>query len=229
MNNASNKIRVLIADDHRLFREMLYHTLQDEEDIEVAGQAVDGKEAVEMVRELKPDIILLDINMPRIDGIETTRILTGECPQVKIVILTAIDDDDYLFTLIQAGATGYLLKDTSSQNVVNAIRAAYSGESLIQPRLASRVLKKLNRLMEQEKKPASCPDKKEKLNLLTEREREVLELAGMGKNNREIAGALFISDATVKTHVMNCMRKLNLRDRVEMVLFAVQSGAVDLK
>ena len=229
MNKKTKKIEVLIADDHRLFREMLYHTLQDEEDVTVVGQAVDGQEAIEMARKLTPDILLLDVNMPRVDGIETTRVLSRESPGIKIVILTALDDDDYLFTLIQAGATGYLLKDTSSENVVNAIRAAYSGESLIQPRLASKVLKKLNKLMKKEKTTALSPEKHDKLDILTDREREILELAGRGLNNKEIARKLFISDATVKTHVMNCMRKLDLRDRVEMVLFAVQSGAVELE
>lgn len=221
------KIRVLIADDHRLFREMLYHTLSEEEDIQVVGQAVDGKEAIAMTHSLSPDILLLDISMPRVDGIETTRVLVKESPQTKIVILTALDDDDYLFTLIEAGAAGYLLKDTSPEVVVNAIRAAHSGESLIQPRLASKVLKKLSHLMkEKERKPADGARKK--LASLTDREAEVLALVGKGLNNKEIAKSLFISDATVKTHVMNCMRKLNLRDRVEMVLFSVQAGTVDL-
>jgi two-component system NarL family response regulator len=223
-----NSIKILIADDHRLFREMLYHSLSEEEDFLVVGQAMDGREAIEMTQALKPDILLLDINMPRVDGIEATRALSVQCPHTRIVILTAIDDDEYLFTLIQAGATGYLLKDASSEEVTGAIRAAYSGESLIQPRLASRVLKKLTKLMkEKESKPAE--DRRRKLDVLTEREREILEMVGRGLNNREIANALFISEATVKTHVMNCMHKLGLRDRVEMVLFAVQSGAVKVE
>jgi DNA-binding NarL/FixJ family response regulator len=224
------KIRVLIADDHGLFREMLYHTISDEEDIEVVGQAVDGKEAVEMTTSLKPDILLLDINMPRMDGIEATRILAERCPDTKIVILTAIDDDDYVFRLVRAGATGYLMKDTSSDDVVNAIRAAHSGESLIQPRVATKILKEFSKLMDQKEvddsSGNSADERKKLLELLTERELEVLNLVGKGCNNKEIAVKLYISEATVKTHVMNAMHKLNLRDRVDLALYAVRTGIV---
>lgn len=223
--NVQNKIRVLIADDHSLFREMLYHTLSDEEDIEVVGQAVDGKEALEKTNKLKPDILLLDISMPRMDGIETTQILSPKNPNTKIVILTAHDDEEYLFKLIRAGAIGYLMKDTSSVEVVNAIRAAYSGESLIQPRVARKIIKKLSNLLEK-KSISSNQEKKDKLDLLTRRESEILQLVGKGLNNREIAEKLYISEATVKTHVMNAMHKLNLRSRVELALFAVHSGVV---
>lgn len=217
------KISVLIADDHSLFREMLFHTLSEEEDIEVIGQAIDGREAIDLTRSLKPDILLLDINMPRVDGIETTKVLTKDSPCTKIVILTAIDDEEYIFTLVREGATGYLMKDTSSENVVNAIRAAYRGESLIQPRVASKILKKLNVLMSEKEAPAA-KDKKKQLEALTERELDVVKLLGRGMNNKEIGERLFISEATVKTHVMNSIHKLCLRDRVELVIFAVQSG-----
>ncbi|MFP4498118.1 MAG: response regulator [Vulcanimicrobiota bacterium] len=222
------RIKVLIADDHGLFREMLYHTLSDEEDIEVVGQAVDGMEAMEMTRRYKPDILLLDISMPRMDGIETTQKLISEMPQTKIVILTAHDNDEYVFKLIKAGAIGYLMKDTSSEEVVNAIRVAFSGESLIQPRVARKIINKLSNLLDKKesKKARQC---KKSLAQLTEREKEVLGLVGQGLNNKEIAAQLFISDATVKTHVMNCMHKLNIRDRVELALFAVQTGLASLE
>ncbi len=226
----SKKIKVLIVDDHGLFREMLYHTLSDEEDIEVVGEAVDGNEAIELTKKLKPDILLLDISMPGMDGIEATKILSKECPNSKIVILTALDNEEYIFKLIKAGAIGYLMKDTSTSEVISAIRAAHSGESLIQPRVARKILNKLSNLLENTKDtPPKKNEIKEKLNLLTERELEVVKLVGQALNNKEIAKKLYISDATVKTHVMNAMHKLNLRDRVELALFAVQSGLVSFE
>ena len=227
MTKETKKIRVLIADDHALFREMLFHTLQEEEDIEVVGEARDGKDAIELTRVLKPDILLLDIAMPRIDGIEATKVLTKECPYTKIVILTATDDDDYVFKLVREGATGYLLKDTSTDNVISAVRSAYSGESVVQPRVASKILKEFARLMgEHDKAPASV-EKKLQLDVLTARETEVTRLVGKGLNNKEIAKKLFISETTVKTHISNAMHKLNLRDRVELVLLAVEAGIVN--
>ena len=220
------KINVLIADDHALFREMLLHTLEEEEDIVVVGEARDGKDAIELTRSLKPDILLLDIAMPRMDGMEATKILTRECPFTKIVILTASDDDEFVFKLVREGATGYLLKDTSTDNLISAIRAAYSGESVIQPRVASKILKELARLMgEQDGEKPDSIKKKNKLEVLTAREIEVAKLVGKGLNNREIAEKLFISETTVKTHVANAIHKLSLRDRVEFVLFMVQGVA----
>jgi len=217
------KIRVLIADDHHLFREMLFHTLEEEEDIEVAGEASDGIEAIEKARQLKPDIILLDINMPRLNGLEAIKEIRQECPQSKVVILTALEEDSYIFRFIREGATGYLMKDTHAQEVIRAIRSAYSGESLIQPRIMNKILHEFCKLTE---KKDSAPDreKPDTLSSLTDREKEVLTLVAKGLNNKEIASALFISEATVKTHVANLMGKLNLRDRVEMVLYALKSG-----
>jgi len=226
MQKSREKIKVIIADDHGLFREMLLHTLSEEEDIEVVGEAIDGREAIELTRKMKPDILLLDIAMPRMDGIEATKILSRECPLTRIVILTANDDDDFVFKLIKAGATGYLLKDTSTDEVLSAIRSANTGESVVQPRVASKILKEFARLMdEKERDPAG--EKKLRLKVLTNRELEVVKLVGKGLNNREIANKLFISGTTVKSHVANAMHKLNLRDRVELVLFTVQAGIVN--
>lgn len=227
MDKNEKKINVLIADDHALFREMLLHTLEEEEDIVVVGEARDGKDAIELTRSLKPDILLLDIAMPRMDGMEATKILTRECPYTKIVILTASDNDEFVFKLVREGATGYLLKDTSTDNLISAIRAAYSGESVIQPRVASKILKELARLMGEKdgKKDGEKQElmkNKKQLEVLTTREIEVAKLVGKGLNNREIAEKLFISETTVKTHVANAIHKLNLRDRVEFVLFMVQ-------
>ncbi|MDQ7822407.1 MAG: response regulator transcription factor [Candidatus Eremiobacteraeota bacterium] len=221
------KIRVLIADDHHLFREMLFHTLSEEEDIEVIAEASDGEEAVAQARKLHPDIILLDINMPRMNGLEAIREIKREQPLCKVVILTALEDDAYVFKFIREGATGYLMKDTNALEVIKAIRSAYSGESLIQPRIVNKILKEFCKLSEEKRK---SPEKGEsgKLTSLTEREREVLSHVAQGLNNKEIASALFISEATVKSHVANLMSKLNLRDRVEMVLFAVKNGIISL-
>lgn len=217
------KIRVLIADDHHLFREMLYHTLTDEEDIEVVGEASNGAETIDKARNLKPDIILLDINMPAINGLEAIRVIKKENPASKVVILTALEEDSFIFQFIKEGATGYLMKDTNSQEVIRAIRAAYSGESLIQPRIVNKILKEFCKLSEKSEKVID-KDKTGILAVLTEREKEVLTLVVKGQNNKEIASNLFISETTVKTHVANLMNKLNLRDRVEMVLFAIKSG-----
>ena len=217
------KIRVLLADDHHLFREMLYHTLCEEDDIEVVAEASNGEEAIEKARTLKPDIIILDIDMPKVNGLEAIRTLKTENPAYKVVILTALEDDSYIFQFIKEGATGYLMKDTNAHEVISAIRAAYSGESLIQPKVVNKILREFCKLVE-EKGKAPEKDKADTLALLTEREKEVLALVAKGLNNREIASGLFISEATVKTHVANLMGKLSLRDRVEMVLFALKSG-----
>lgn len=225
MNNEIKEkcITVLMADDHRLFREMLYHTLSDEEDIKIVGEARDGREAVDLTKKLRPDILLLDISMPRIDGIEAAEIIHKECPKTKIVILTATEDNEYVFKLIRAGAVGYLLKDTSMDHLISAIRSAHYGESVIQPKVAGTILKEFARLMEEtDQKPS---DKyTEKLDLLTERELEVVKLVAKGLNNKEISNQLYIGETTVKTHVANAMHKLNMRDRVELVLFAVEAG-----
>lgn len=213
-------IRVLIADDHNLFREMLYHTLTSEPDIKVVGAAVDGQEALAKVRELLPDVVLLDIDMPRLNGIEATEIIRKEFPAIKIVILTAYEEDEYIFKLIKSGASGYLLKDTSLEEVARALRSAYSGEALIQPRVVNKILKEFVRLMDNHGNPEVKPD--EASELLTDREKEVMQKVAQGLNNKEITQALFISESTVKTHISNIMHKLHLRDRVEIVLYAIQ-------
>lgn len=222
MDKPSPTLRVLLADDQILFRQMMVETLSEEPDIEVVGEAADGQEAFDLCRRLSPDILLLDISMPRMDGIEATRRIVAEMPAVKVVILTAFDEDLYIFDLIEAGATGYLLKDSPTEQVVRAVRAAASGESLIQPSIANKILHATRRLLEREKLQTSV--QREGFETLTEREREVLGLVGRGLNNREICDTLFISEATVKTHVTNILSKMRFRDRVEAVLFAVQAG-----
>ncbi len=221
-------IEVIIADDVPLFREMMMHTLEDEPDIKVMAQASNGEDAVKLCLEMSPNIILLDVEMPRMNGVEATREIVKACPATRVVILTAYEDDNLILELIQAGATGYLVKDTPVDDVVRAIRVAHGGESLIQPRVAQKLLKMVAGMQTGSATPREPDDEvQERLEALTSRELEVLTEMGKGANNKEIADRLFIGHTTVKTHVGRVMSKLGLRDRVEAVLFAVQAGLVD--
>ncbi|HXE72391.1 MAG TPA: response regulator transcription factor [Candidatus Nitrosotenuis sp.] len=225
------RIRVVIADDSALFRQMLVDSLEEEEDIEVVGQAADGQEAIDLVERTCPDIILLDVKMPRVDGVQATREIVRRRPRTKVVILTAFEEDEYIFHLVRAGATGYLLKETPIDEVVRAIHVAHSDESLIQPRVANKILRMFAGLSQAvpsgETSAASGREPaRALLGRLTEREIEVLSHIGRGLNNKELAQALVISETTVKSHVANIMNKLDLRDRVEMVLLAVEAGLV---
>jgi DNA-binding NarL/FixJ family response regulator len=209
---------------------MLVHTLEEEEDIEIVAHASNGLEAVEACRAYRPHIILLDVEMPKMNGVEATRAIVADCPATRVVILTAYEDDRLILELIQAGATGYLVKDTHVDEVVKAIRVAHDGESLIQPRVAQKILRMMVSMPAQESPvPAPGGDVKAKLERLTAREREVLEGMARGLNNKELAEHFCIGHTTVKTHVNRMMQKLELRDRVEAVLFAVQAGLVDGK
>lgn len=228
MRAVTQDIKVVIADDVPLFREMLLHTLDDEPNITVVGEASNGEDAISLCRSLQPDIVLLDVEMPRVNGVEATREIVAHCSCTRVVILTAYEDDDLILELVQAGATGYLVKDTHIDEVVRAIRVAFSGESLIQPRVAQKILKMMATMPT--RGMASTPERdraRDKLALLTQREREVLQAMGRGLNNKELAEFLHIGSATVKTHVTRVLQKLELRDRVEVVLFAVQTGLVD--
>ena len=226
----SDKIRILIADDHNLFRQMLFHMLEDEEDMEVIGEATDGREAVTLTEKLNPDILILDINMPVMDGLEAIRTLRASGSMVKIVILTAIEDDDYIFDFMREGATAYLIKDTTPEEMLRTIRAAYSGNSTVQPRIMKKIFREFCKLSEEKEERKELPLKARRpdLEALTDREKEVLNYIVEGLNNKEIASALYISEATVKTHVSNLMSKLNVRDRVELVLLALRSGYASL-
>lgn len=220
-------IRLVIADDMPLFREMLVHSLEDEPDIEIVAHASNGLEAVEACRTCAPHIILLDVEMPKMNGVDATRAIVAECPATRVVILTAYEDDQLILELIQAGATGYLVKDTHVDEVVKAIRVAHDGESLIQPRIAQKILRMMVALpaKDDEASMSSTVDHyKQGLALLTTREREVFEGMARGLNNKEIAEKFVIGHTTVKTHVNRIMQKLELRDRVEAVLFAVHAG-----
>lgn len=223
-------IRIVVADDVPVFREMVIDAIELEEDLTVVGQASNGLEAVEACQQQRPDVIILDVEMPRMDGVQATREIVAHCPDTRVVILTAFEDDGLIMQLIQAGATGYLLKESKVDQVIRAIRVAFGGESLIDPKVAQKILRMMLNL--RPPAPATtgprCEDEQvRKLDQLTQREREVLAEIGRGKNNKELAELFQISPPTVKTHVGRIMQKLEVRDRVELVLLAVQAGLVE--
>ena len=218
-------IRVLVVDDHALFRRGLEMVLAEEADIEVVGEASDGAEAVEKAGQALPDVVLMDIRMPRSSGIEACRAMKELSPSVKIVMLTISDEEEDLFEAIRAGASGYLLKDIPLDEVAGAVRAVHGGQSLINPSMAGKLLTEfatLNRRDQEEERPQQVPAPK-----LTEREMEVLKLVARGMNNRDIAKELFISENTVKNHVRNILEKLQIHSRMEAVMIAVREKLIE--
>jgi DNA-binding NarL/FixJ family response regulator len=216
-------IRLVVADDHPVFREMVIDALELEEDLQVVGQASNGLDAVAACLRERPDIIILDVEMPQMNGVEATRKIVAECPSTRVVILTAYEDDGLILQLIQAGATGYLLKESKTNEVIRAIRVAHGGDSLIDPKVAQKMM----RMMMGMTPSVPIAPKNDALDQLTSREREVLREIGRGKNNKELAEVFQIGVNTVKTHVARVMQKLEVRDRVELVLLAVQAGLVE--
>lgn len=214
------KIKVLITDDHTLIREGLRKILSTEEAIEVVGEAEDGEQAIEQADRLKPDIILMDISMPRVNGIEATRIIKNKCPGIGIIALTIHDQEDYLFELIKAGVSGYILKDISSDLLVQTILGVARGESFIPPSMTTKIFAEFSRLSSRPQE--SLPQG------LTRREVDVLRLVAQGENNRAIAKKLFISEKTVKNHLTNIFQKLGVLDRTQAALLAVKNKIVDL-
>ncbi|MEI6430568.1 MAG: response regulator transcription factor [bacterium] len=214
------KTRVVIAEDERLTREMLARLFALEEDVEVVGTAGDGKLALSVVRAQKPDVLLTDIGMPQLTGIEITDILRREMPGVGVVILTIYNDDERVFAAIKAGARGYVLKDSPPEDTIAAVRAVAKGEALMNPSLVGRVLSEFGRLSTQ--KAADNAVFAE----LTDREREVLTEVGKGRRNKEIADVLFISEKTVKNHISNIFAKLEVNSRAEAALLAARQGLV---
>ena len=216
-------IKVLIADDHRVVREGLAAILKTKENIEVVGEAQDGQEAVEKARALVPDVVLMDVSMPRMGGVEATRIIKREFPHIGIVALTMYEEQQYIFDLVRAGATGYLLKDTDSAQIVAAIRAIYRGESLIHPSVASKILAEFSLLAQRKGKRPSWVEHD-----LTDREITVLRLVADGKTNKEIANSLDLSEKTVKNHVRNIFHKLQVYDRTQAAILAIRKGLIEL-
>ncbi len=221
---SSDAIRVMICDDHALFRRGLIMVLESEEGMDVVGEAEDGEEAIRKVEELAPDVVLMDVRMPRVSGIEATRAIAEVNPSAKILMLTVSDEEDDLYDAIKAGATGYLLKEISIEEVANAIRAVVSGQSLISPSMASKLLSVFTALAKKADEKQAVPTPR-----LTDRELEVLKLVAQGMSNREIASELYISENTVKNHVRNILEKLHLHSRMEAVVYAVREKLLDIR
>jgi DNA-binding NarL/FixJ family response regulator len=217
-------IRVLIADDQALFRRGLYVVLGTEDGIEVVAEAENGEEAIDKARELAPDVVLMDVRMPRVNGIEAARQIRGDVPTTKILMLTVSDEEDDLYEAIKAGANGYLLKEISVEEVAEAIRAVTQGQSLISPSMASKLLNEFNSLVKKAEEKQQFPAP-----ALTAREVEVLRLVAKGMSNREIAEELYISENTVKNHVRNILEKLHLHNRMEAVIYAVRERLLDIR
>ena len=213
---------VLIVDDQALVRAGFRMILEAEEDMEVVGEAADGREAVAEAQRLRPDVVLMDVRMPDVDGIEATRRLLGDGPDAKVVMLTTFDMDEYVYDALRAGASGFLLKDVPPEQLVAGIRAVASGDALLAPSVTRRVIEEFVH-----RPPSSVRTLPLKLAGLTPRELEVLKLIARGLSNAEIATELFVSETTVKTHVAHVLMKLGLRDRVQGVVLAYESGLIE--
>lgn len=216
-------IRVVVCDDHALFRRGLAMVLEDEPDIEIVAEATDGAHAVEIVTDVVPDVVLMDVRMPTVDGIEATRRLAEAVPTSRIIMLTVSDEESDLYEAVKAGASGYILKEISIDDVADAIRAVVAGQSLISPSMASKLLVEFNNLARAAEERVAVPAPK-----LTARELEVLEEVALGKSNREIADKLYISENTVKNHIRNILEKLQLHSRMEAVMYAVREKLLDI-
>jgi len=219
MTANTEKIKVLIVDDHRVVRQGLRIFLDLNEDIQVVGEASDGQEAVEMAASLAPDVVLMDLVMPRLDGIAATSRIKALSQGTKVIALTSFTEDDKVFPAIQAGASCYLLKDVSPDALVEAIRAAYRGEARLHPEVMRKLMQQVA-VQPASRKPPDGPQ-------LTEREGEVIRLVAQGKSNREIAEALVISEKTAKAHISNILGKLGLDDRTQMAIYAIKHSLVN--
>jgi DNA-binding NarL/FixJ family response regulator len=209
-------IRILVADDHLLFRDGLRALIDSTGDCELAGEASTGEEAVHLAMDLQPDVILMDVRMPDMDGIQATRLIARASPHIGILVLTMLEDDNSVFTAMRAGARGYLLKGASHDEVLRAIRAVAGGQAIFSPAIAARMMEFFNTM-----RPAKIPDVFPEL---TEREREVLGLIAQGSNNSEIARELVISPKTVRNHITNILSKLQVADRAEAIIKAREAG-----
>jgi DNA-binding NarL/FixJ family response regulator len=213
-------VRVLLVDDDDLMRAGLTAVLSSDETIDVVGEAPDGRAAVERAIELRPDVVLMDVRMPGLDGIAATRELLAVSPDVKVVVLTTFEQDDYIFGALSAGASGFLLKRTRPEELIAAIHTVAAGDSLLSPSVTRTVIQRVAG------QPAPDAGAEARLDELTARERDVLELIARGLSNGEIAATLVIEESTVKTHVRHILRKLRLRDRVQAVIFGYESGLI---
>jgi DNA-binding NarL/FixJ family response regulator len=217
VEDGMDKIKIMLAEDHVLVREGTKEMLDREEDMQVVAEAGDGEEAVRLAEELDLDIVIMDIALPKLNGIEATRQIKETRPSTAVLVLTAYDDDEYVFALLEAGAAGYLLKDVSTDELVEAIRAVHAGESMLHPAIARKVVNRFSRHVAAEREQAPLEE-------LTEREIEVLQLAGKGITNREIADRLSISHRTVQAHLSHIFNKLGVSSRTEAVVYALRKS-----
>jgi NarL family two-component system response regulator LiaR len=215
------KIRVLLAEDHVIVREGTRELVQHEPDMEVVGEAGDGEEAIQLATKLRPDVVIIDIAMPKLNGIEATKQIKELYPATAVLVLTAYDDDQYIFALLEAGAAGYLLKNVRGRELIDAIRAVYAGESVLHPAITRKVIESFL--------PAGKPAERRIAEPLSEREMEVIKLAGRGMSNKDIAEELSLSVRTVQAHLGNIFNKLGVGSRTEAVLYALKKGWVALE
>ena len=212
-------IKLLLADDQDILTEGLKLILGAEEDIEIVGTANNGKKAYELCRVRKRDVVLMDIQMPEVNGVEATEMIKKEFPNIKIIVLTTFNDDEYIYDALKNGASGYLLKDTSPVEILKAVRTVYNGGALIQSEVAVKVIDKFSQLA----KKTEDKHIDSKAELLTDREIEICRLIAEGKNNKEISGELFLSQGTVKNHITKILIKLDLRDRTQLAIFTIKN------
>ncbi len=220
----NEKIKVILCDDHKILREGLRKLFELEEDIEVIAEAESGEEAIDKAAQLQPDIVLMDINMPTLNGVSATRKIKQENPKIAVIILTVYADEKYLYEAIKAGAMGYLLKDISSNELIEAMRTVYSGGALIQPSMASKFIKEFSSL-----KREAPEEQFDMFSLLSDREEEVLGLIGKGSSNKQIAQMLEISEKTVKNHISSIFAKLQVNSRTQAVLQAIKRGKLKVE
>ncbi|MHB2019345.1 MAG: response regulator transcription factor [Candidatus Xenobia bacterium] len=218
-----DKIRILVVDDHTLVREGFAKMLELSPDLQVVGQAASAREALDKVKTLNPDIVLMDINLPGMNGIDATRQIKTEHPDTEVIILSMYDEEQYVLESVKAGATGYVLKDISQEDLLRAVRTVHHGGSMIQPSLARKVLKEFAHLARE----APAPGRSTLLRELSDREVEVLQYVADGKSNKEIADQLTISEKTVKAHLRSIFRKLEVGDRAQAVAYAMRKGLVE--
>lgn len=224
------KIRIVIIDDHQLFREGVKRILDFETDLQVVAEGDDGTQAVSLVKDHQPDVVIMDINMPTLNGVEATAQLIAEYPDTKVIILSIHDDENYVTHALKTGAQGYLLKEMDAEQLIEAVKVVAEGGSYLHPRVTHNLVKEYRRLASNHQKA----EKKEMeirrpLHLLTRRECEVLQLLADGKSNRSVGEALFISEKTVKNHVSNILTKMNVNDRTQAVVVAIKNGWVEVK
>jgi len=220
--NVMDRIKVLLAEDHVVVREGTRQLLEHEPDMEVVGEAGDGEEAIELTTKLRPHVVIMDIAMPKLNGIEATKQIKTLHPATAVLILTAYDNDQYIFALLEAGAAGYLLKNVRGRDLIEAVRAVYAGESVLYPTIAHRVISRLV-------SPVSSPVEAKITEPLSEREMEVLKLAANGISNKDIAERLFLSPRTVQAHLGNIFNKLSVGSRTEAVLYGLRRGWLTLE